>query len=130
MFFLLCYHEQFIYITDSNSECAEEPKYILPHHDNSQAYLDKFFQGAHTFAENAVKLTVICVKFNYGPAVDAFCVTQGDWREAAARWQPCRQQRAQITMAWAAAKSRDSAITQPTNTPRAAHGHSSQTLSP
>lgn len=53
----------------------------------------------------------------------------GRLEEAAARWRPCRQQRAQITMAWAAAKSWDSAITQPTNTPRAAHGHSSQTLS-
>lgn len=53
----------------------------------------------------------------------------GRLEEAAARWRPCRQHRAQITIAWAAAKSWDSAITQPTNTPRAAHGHSSQTLS-
>lgn len=53
----------------------------------------------------------------------------GRLKEAAARWRPCRQQRAQITMAWAAAKSWVSAITRPTNTPRAAHGHSSQTLS-
>ena len=40
----------------------------------------------------------------------------GRLEEAAARWRPCRQRREQITMAWAAAKSWDSAITQPTNT--------------
>ncbi|KAF3688835.1 Ras-specific guanine nucleotide-releasing factor 1 [Channa argus] len=55
--------------------------------------------------------------------------SKGRLEEVAARWRPCRQHRAQITIAWAAAKSWDSAITQPTSTPRAAHGHSSQTLS-
>lgn len=32
-------------------------------------------------AENTVKLTEACVKFNYRPAVDALCVTQGDRRK-------------------------------------------------
>lgn len=85
-----------------------------------------FFSGCtRTFAENTVRLTVTCVKFNYGPAVDALCVTQGDWKGAAARRRLCRQQQTQITVAWAAARSWACAITQPTDTPRVAYGHSS-----
>lgn len=42
-------------------------------------------------AENTVQLTETCVKFNYGPAADALCVTQGDWEEAAARRRLCRR---------------------------------------
>lgn len=32
-------------------------------------------------AENTVKLTVTCVKFNYRPTVDALHITQGEWRK-------------------------------------------------
>lgn len=71
------------------------------------------------FVENTVRLTVTCVKFNYGPAVDALCVTQGDWEGAAAAGRRlCRQQQTQITMVWAAARSWACAITQPTDAPR------------
>lgn len=84
-----------------------------------------FSSCTHTFAENTVRLTVTCVKFNYGLAVDALCVTQGDWEGAAARRRLCRQQQTQITVAWAAARSWACATTQPTDAPRAACGHSS-----
>ena len=108
---------------------AGEPRYILPHHDNSRAYQDKKNKKNVHLAENTVKLTVTCVKFNYRPAVDALCVTQGDWRKRQPGGDPVGSSWAQITMAWAAAKSRDSATTRPTDTPRAAHGHSTHALS-
>lgn len=76
-FLLFWHHTCCIYFSNISSKCAEELKYSLPHRDNSRLNFSRYTH----LAENTVKLTVTCVKFNYRPAVDALCVTQGDWRK-------------------------------------------------